>query len=185
MRAFWSRVCPLIGVLLSGIWSSSPAIAQWRPGGQWIDASGELVITVMDRWGRSCASGAAQASYTVAGGSAGLLYPDDCDDNSGKSRFEDTEGRERCVGASIWRDSASGSSRERETTWIIEAPVPGFVCSTVGQTYDVKLYFSDPPPLMTRSLNSSLMRQEPGSQKERRDLENRSLRSGMYFGISN
>ena len=49
--------------------SASPVFAQWRAGGRWIDASGELVITVLDRWGRSCVNGTAQASYTVAGGS--------------------------------------------------------------------------------------------------------------------
>lgn len=179
MKKSWLCGSTLIAML--GAWSSFPAIAQWRAGAQWIDASGELVVTVMDRWGRSCASGTAQASYRVTGGSGGLLYPDDCDDNSGRARFEDTSGRERCVGASIWRDSASGSNRERETTWIIEAPVPGYTCSTVGQTYNVKLYFSDPPPAMTRSLKSSIVSQEFGLQKEGRDLENRSLRPGIYF----
>ena len=185
MKAFWSRVCTLTGLLLSGIWPVSPAIAQWRPGGQWIDASGELVITVMDRWGRSCASGTAQASYTVAGGAGGLLYPDDCDDNSGRARFEDTEGRERCVGASIWRDSSSGSNRERETTWVIEAPVPGFACSTVGQTYSVKLYFSAPPPAMNRRLDPSTMVRIFGWQKELRNARSFNLRPGIYFRASN
>lgn len=181
MKAFYLWSGALIGMLSL----TSPAIAQWRDGDQWIDASGELVITVMERWGRSCASGTAQASYTVAGGSAGFLYPDDCNDNSGRSRFEDTEGRERCVGASLWRDSTSGSNRERETIWVIEAPVPGFSCSTVGQTYEVKLYFSDPPPAITRSLAFPIMRWKSGWQKERGNLETRSLHPGIYFRVSN
>ena len=89
------------------------------------------------------------------------------------------------MGASIWRDSASGSNRERETSWVIEAPVPGFACSTVGQTYNVKLYFSDPPPAMIRNLKSSMTKSESGWQKENRDIATRSLYPGIYFRASN
>lgn len=120
--------------------SSSPVSAQWRAGAQWRDSSGDLVVTVMDRWGRSCASGTAQSSYRVAGGSEGLLYPNDCDDNSGQYRFEDTGGAERCVGTATWE---TVSRSVRDTTWFIEAPVTGFPCSTTGQVYNVRLYSSE------------------------------------------
>ena len=139
------KLC-LMGILF-GLGFSPSAMAQWRAGGQWIDSSGDLVVTVVDRWGRSCASGTAQASYQVAGGSGGLLYPDDCDDNSGKSRFEDTEGIERCVGSLIWKYDASSTTTIRDTLWTIKAAVPGFSCSTVGQVYNVRLYYSEPPAM--------------------------------------
>ena len=169
MKALWLCGSALTAILV-GLFASPVVFAQWRPGGQWIDASGELVVTVMDRWGRSCASGTAQASYTVSGGSSGLLYPNDCDDNSGRARFEDTAGIERCIGASIWRDSASGNNRERETTWIIEASVPGFSCSTVGQTYNVKLYFSDPPPARIKKVESFIRKRKLGSRRNLVDI---------------
>lgn len=135
-----SLLCSTLLGISIGLAFNKPVDAQWQSGVQWQDLSGDLVITVMDRWGRSCASGTAQASYKVAGGSGGFLYPDDCDNNSGRSRFEDTEGTERCIGTSIWK---TVSQTVRDTTWIIEAPVAGFPCSTVGQEFDVRLFFSE------------------------------------------
>ncbi len=136
-----------VGILL-GLGFAPSTVAQSHIGGQWVDSSGNLAVTVIDRWGRSCANGTANASYQVAGGSEGFLYPDDCEDNSGRSRFVDTTGVERCVGFSMWRGGASGPSRTRDTTWTIEAAVPGFSCSTVGQVYNIKLHYSDPPTMM-------------------------------------
>lgn len=154
MKVSWPRVSVLTGVLLSGIWSASPVIAQRGVRGQWIDSSGDLVVTVMNGEGRSCTSDTAQAVYQVAGGSRGLLYPD-CDNrSSGMSRFEDTDGAERCIGSSIWREGSSNTGI-RDTTWTIEAAAPGSSCSTVGQTYNVRLYYSE-APATTRALEPSL-----------------------------
>ena len=184
MKSVWSCSSSLVAILIGVLGFAFPVNAQWRAGGQWRDASGDLVVTVVDRWGRSCASGTAQASYRVSGGSSGLLYPDDCNGNSGRFRFEDTGGRERCLGTSIWKDSASGIDGERETIWIIEASVPGFACSTVGQTYSVKLYYSAPPPAMTRGLESLLEGSPLQQRKEDRDLGNYQLQTGLYYRAS-
>ena len=184
MKSVWSCLSTLVAISIGVLGAAFPANAQWRAGAQWRDASGNLVVTVVDRWGRSCVSGTAYASYKVAGGSSGLLYPDDCNDNSGRSRFEDTGGRERCLGTSIWRDSISNSDSERATTWIIEAPVPGFTCSTVGQTYNVNLYYSAPPPAMTRELESLVEELQPQRQKESRDLGSHRLQPGLYYRAS-
>jgi hypothetical protein len=139
MRLPWLLCSALIGISV-GLACDKPVAAQEQAGALWRDSSGDFVVTVMDRLGRSCASGTAQASYQVAGGSGGLLYPDDCDDNSGQYRFEDTEGAERCVGTSTWE---TVSPTVRDTTWVIEAPVSGFSCSTVGQIYNVRLLHSE------------------------------------------
>ena len=184
MKSVWSCSSSLAAILIGVLGFAFPVNAQWRAGAQWRDASGDLVVTVVDRWGRSCVSGTANASYRVSGGSSGLLYPDDCNDNSGRSRFEDTGGRERCLGTSIWKDSASGNSRERETIWIIEASVPGFTCSTVGQTYNVKLYYSAPPPAMTRELESLVKESQSQQRKESRDIDSHKLQPGLYYRAS-
>ncbi|MGB3791024.1 MAG: hypothetical protein WA949_23665 [Phormidesmis sp.] len=141
MRSFWLLVGTLVGTSI-GLITSEPVSAQWRAGAQWQDSSGDLVVTVMDRWARSCASGTAQSSYSVAGGVEGLLYPDDCNNDSGQYRFGDTAGAERCIGTAVWE---TVSQTVRDTTWIIEAPVSGFPCSTVGQVYNVRLYSSEAP----------------------------------------
>lgn len=114
---------------------------------QWATESGDLTLTVTDRWGRSCASGTAMASYQVRNGSQGLLYPTDCDagadaarDNIGLYRFEDISGAERCIGSMSFESMTSGSSTVANTTWVIERSVPGFTCSTVGATYNVQLF---------------------------------------------
>lgn len=117
---------------------------------QWATASGDLTLTIIDRWGRSCASGSAAASFQVRGGSQGLLYPTDCEagpdaarDNVGLYRFEDIIGTERCEGLMRFESIASEFSAVADTTWVIERPVRGFVCSTVGETYNVRLFHTD------------------------------------------
>lgn len=150
----------LIGISFGFAFTQS-AVAQWQSGAQWRDSSDDLVITVMAQWGRSCASGTAQASYQVAGGSEGLLYPDDCDDNTGRYRFEDTEGVERCVGFSMLKAIPSSSPAAIDTSWTIEGSVAGFPCSTVGQTYNVRLFHSA----------SSLSSRSPGSSSTAQPIE--------------
>lgn len=155
MKLPWLLCSTLIGTLI-GLVCDKPVAAQWRAGAQWQDSSGDLVVTVIDRWGRSCASGTAQASYRVAGGSGGLSYPDDCDNNLpnlGRYRFEDTEGTERCIGTSTWE---TVSQTVRDTTWVIEGPVEGFPCSTAGQVYNVRLYSSGEPAVTGSSGSSSV-----------------------------
>lgn len=127
--------------LLAGLPAlSPPASAQRLARSEWKSESGDLVFYVVDKWGRSCAAGTAQATYRVKGGADGLVYPDDCADNSGLARFEDTSGAERCVGAMRFNIVRSGSSVFADTTWVIKDAVPGFRCSTVGQTFKVKLF---------------------------------------------
>ncbi len=152
MRLPWLLCSALIGISV-GLACDKPVAAQGQAGAPWQDSSGDFVVTVMDRLGRSCASGTAQASYQMAGGSGGFLYPDDCDDNSGQYRFEDTEGAERCVGTSTWE---TVSPTVRDTTWVIEAPVSGFPCSTSGQVYNIRLYFAEAPAMTGASGSSAV-----------------------------
>lgn len=130
---------------------SQTSMAQIRGGApQWATSSGDLTLTIIDRWGRSCASGSAVASYQVRNGAQGLLYPTDCEagpeaarDNIGLYRFEDITGAERCVGSMRFETNTSGPSSIADTTWVIERPVQGSVCSTAGETYNVRLLHTE------------------------------------------
>lgn len=143
------RVTVLVSALLS-LCSAQSATAQWRAGAQWRSASGDLVTTVVNRWGRSCASGTAQSTYQVKDGAWGEVYPIDCDNQNpdyALSRFEDKGGAERCVGTLMFKRVDSNGVAAAETTWNIEAPVKGYRCSTVGQSFKVKVFYREAPPL--------------------------------------
>ncbi len=140
MKTSHLLLCLFLGLSASIPALSPPASAQRLARSEWKSKSGDLVLYVVDRWGRSCAAGTAQATYRVKGGSDGLIYPDDCADNSGLARFEDTSGAERCVGAMRFDIVQSGSSVFANSTWVIKGAAPGFRCSTAGQTFKVKLF---------------------------------------------
>ena len=76
------------------------------------------------------------------------MYPTDCDvpvpNGPCYSRFEDVAGAERCVGSVAFQ--RIGESLEAETTWTVEDPANGANCSTIGQTFNVRVFFVPPPP---------------------------------------
>lgn len=55
------------------------------------------------------------------------------------TRFYDTSGSERCVGEMhIYIDDA-GFDYGSETIWTVEDAVPGYVCSTSGQAFELNM----------------------------------------------
>ena len=147
MRSLLWMTSTALGVSIAlGLSWNTTARAQYGRGGivAWQSESGDLTLTLIDSWGRSCARGTPSTAYTVSSGARGLLYPTDCDNNSSEDnttlmRFEDTQGVERCVGRMRFERQDQSEPLSAKTVWFIDGAVNGFECSTVGQTFEVKV----------------------------------------------
>lgn len=147
MKRIYAISTTLIGLCIAfGLASAPKADAQSRGGTvAWKSSSGDLTLTLIDGWRRSCARGTASTGYQVRGGAKGLLYPTDCDADSMTAtasfmRFEDSEGAERCTGQMKFVRQSSSDPVSAMTIWSIEAAVRGYSCTTVGQTFEVEVF---------------------------------------------
>lgn len=104
-----------------------------------VSASGETTVRIVQKgdWEQS---GATIGSYQQQDGSGGYLTNTGQDDPMGfYTRFYDTSGSERCVGQMHLYIDDGGFSYGSRATWRVEGAAPGYACSTVGQTLDLKM----------------------------------------------
>jgi len=89
----------------------------------------------------SCATREPQGYYSLSGGASGLLYPTDSGSSSAggdsaEYRCIDTNGAERCAESM----SMLFGTRAVKTIWQIQEAVSGYPCSTLGKSYEMRLY---------------------------------------------
>jgi hypothetical protein len=104
-------------------------------------SSGDFTMRWLRSHEESCATREPQGYYSLSGGASGLLYPTDCGSSSAggdsaEYRFIDTNGAERCAGSM----SMLFGTRAVKTIWQIQEAVSGYPCSTIGKSYEVRLY---------------------------------------------
>jgi|AGSF01.1.fsa_nt_gi hypothetical protein len=108
---------------------------------QFSSSSGDFTMRWLRSHEESCATREPQGYYSLSGGASGLLYPTDCGSSSASGdsaeyRFIDTNGAERCAGSMIMLFG----TRAVKTIWQIQEAVSGYPCSTLGKSYEVRLY---------------------------------------------
>lgn len=102
-----------------------------------VSAKGDLRI----QYSNNCYIGKVSATYRVHNGSSGVLIPLNCSGADAEAsiphKFVDTSGKERCVG----RMTSIFGYNWSTTRWEIDGSVPGYFCSTVGKTFNVKVKY--------------------------------------------
>ena len=109
---------------------------------QLVSESGNLRIEILRSYQEACATEKPSDSYSVENGVSGLLYPNQCGGYGTdvvEYRFVDTSGTERCTGV-VGSGGGGGRGIPIEMYWKIEDAVPGYRCSTIGETYLIKMY---------------------------------------------
>jgi len=89
--------------------------------------------------GSNCSTVNPVATYQGRNGASGILYALTCEGLGGDvyfDKFIDTRGAERCLGRLT--TYYTSSSKGIVTRWQIDGTVPGYKCTTVGQTFEIE-----------------------------------------------
>ncbi|NET40982.1 hypothetical protein [Okeania sp. SIO2B3] len=99
---------------------------------------GRLKIKHLASYQEACEKRQARSSYSTQRGVQGKLYPSRCNQAVGNVEeylFLDNFGDHRCQGMA----KISTVEGKTFTYWRVDKKVPGYICETVGETYNIEI----------------------------------------------
>ena len=108
--------------------------------------SGRTVVQIMQgkNWDRL---GASIGTYQTDDNRGNLVNTGKDDPMGFYTQFEDTTGTERCVGRMHLFIGDAGYQYGSKTTWQVDGAVRGYRCSTIGQSFELKMEQINPNTL--------------------------------------
>ncbi|NES64574.1 MAG: hypothetical protein F6K24_04565 [Okeania sp. SIO2D1] len=101
---------------------------------------GRLKIQYLVSYQEACEKRQARSSYSTKQGVRGKLYPSKCNQAVGNGNVEeylflDNFGDHRCQGMA----KISTVEGKTFTYWRVDKKVPGYICETVGEAYNIEI----------------------------------------------